>query len=278
MNPLFSAAGHAAVEHSVGSLSVLASQDYQPPSVKDFFFPAIAGSGEWFTKPTLLLVLSSLIVIAFFVAATRRMSVVPGKLQFAGEEAYGFVRNGIARDVIGSHDFLKFLPYLFALFYFLLVNNIYGVIPVLQFPTMSKPGTPYLLAIITWAIFNVVGIRKHGFGGYLKQMTLPPGIPGWVKPLIAVIEFFSTVIVRPLTLSLRLFANMFAGHLILLVFVTGGEYLLLHSSAALKPAGVLSWVLAIVLTFFEALVEFLQAYIFTLLTALYIAGALADEH
>jgi F-type H+-transporting ATPase subunit a len=97
-------------------------------------------------------------------------------------------------------------------------------------------------------------------------------------PLIIPLEFLSNIIVRPATLSLRLFANMFAGHLLLLVFILGAEHLLIDGGPGLKVAGLLSGVLAIVMTFFELLVEVLQAYIFTLLTALYIGGALAEEH
>ena len=106
----------------------------------------------------------------------------------------------------------------------------------------------------------------------------PPGVPKPVYVLLAPIEFVSTVIVRPVTLALRLFANMFAGHLLLLVFILGGEYMLLNENTFLNLMSPFAFGMGIVLTFFEALVQVLQAYIFTLLTALYIAGALADEH
>lgn len=259
---------------------LLASGDgpYQTPSVNDLFLPPFIGNSEYFTKPIALLVLAMIIIAGFFWVTARNAKTVPSKLQFAGESAYGFVRNGIARDVLGSKDFLPYVPYLFALFYFVLVNNLFGIVPFLQFPGTAKVGVPYALAILSWLVFNGVGIKKHGFFGYLKSLV-PPGLPKFLLPYLYLLEFFSTVIVRPITLSLRLFANMFAGHLTLLVFITGGEYLLLHAETTwLRPTGILAWVLAIVLTFFEALIEVLQAYIFTLLSALYIAGALAEEH
>jgi F-type H+-transporting ATPase subunit a len=202
---------------------------------------------------------------------------VPGRGQFIGEMVYGGVRNGIARDVIGR-EFAAYVPLLVTLFTFILVNNLFGIVPFFQFPTMSRVGFPIGLGLVVWVLYNAVGIRRHGLGGYLKQMTLPPGVPLWVLFLLAPIEFFSTVVVRPLTLSVRLFANMFAGHLLLLVFIGGGAYMLHHGPVFVRAAGPLSMAFAIVLSFFEMFIEFLQAFIFTLLVALYISGALAEEH
>jgi F-type H+-transporting ATPase subunit a len=130
---------------------------------------------------------------------------------------------------------------------------------------------------VVYVTYHAVGIRQKGFGGWLKSFV-PSGLPGWLIPLMFVLEFFTFVITRPVTLALRLFGNMFAGHLLLLVFTFGGEYLLLHSTNINKVSGVLSFFFTIVMSVFEILIEFLQAYIFVLLTAVYIAGAVADEH
>ncbi|MGH6927997.1 MAG: F0F1 ATP synthase subunit A, partial [Dongiaceae bacterium] len=206
-------------------------------------------------------------------------AVVPSRAQFAGEQAYNFVRNSIARDIIGSHDFMKYVPYLVALFFFILVNNYFAVIPFVQYPTLSSVGFVYGLAALTWIIYNGVGVRRHGFLGYLKHQSMPPGIKGAVLLLIVPLEFMSNILVRPITLSLRLWANLFAGHILLLLFAIGGEYLILHSDkAAYIPVGVLSLLLGLAVGFLELLVLFLQAYVFTLLTAMYISGALAEEH
>lgn len=253
------------------------SEGFEAPSSSDFELPSFFGHSVVFTKPTLLLVISVVLISAFFILAARRRALVPGKLQFAGEAVYDFVRNGVSRDVIGK-DFQKFTPYLVTLFAFLLVNNIYGIVPLAQFPTMSRIGFPIVLALFSWLIFNYVGIKRHGVYQYFKQMMFPPGVPKPVYILLAPIEFVSTVIVRPVTLALRLFANMFAGHLLLLVFILGGEYMLLNENTFLNIMSPFAFGMGIVLTFFEALVQVLQAYIFTLLTALYIAGALADDH
>jgi F-type H+-transporting ATPase subunit a len=254
-----------------------ADPGYLAPDSREFELEPFLLDSEFLTKPILLVTLSVLMITAFFVLSARKRALVPGKLQFAGEGAYDLVRNGISRDVIG-HDFQKYTPYLVALFSFILVNNIFGILPLAQFPSMSRIGFPIVLAVIAWLVFNYVGIRKHGFVGYFKGIMFPPGVPKAIYPLLAPIEFVSTILVRPLTLALRLFANMFAGHLLLLVFILGGEYMLHNEVLFMRLMSPFAFGMGIVMTFFEALVQVLQAYIFTLLTALYIAGALADEH
>jgi F-type H+-transporting ATPase subunit a len=255
------------------------AEGFKAPGPADFNFPDVTGGGGWITKPVLLLVLSGIIVFAFFYMTSRRAAVVPSKSQFVGEEAYGYIRNSLAREILGSKDFLPFVPYLVALFFFVLVNNLFGVIPFLQFPSFSRVGFAYALAGLTYVLYNGVGIWKHGFVGYLKLQTVPAGVPKAILPLLIPLEFFSNLLVRPITLSLRLFANMFAGHLLLGLFTLGGEYLLIHAhNVAYKPVGVLTYLLGFAVAFLEILIEVLQAYVFTLLTAMYVQGALAEEH
>lgn len=261
-------------------LTVFASAGPPNPGPADFNLPAIFHLGEFgVTKPMLMIIFSAILIFAFTYLAARSAAVVPGKLQFAGEYVYGFVRNGIARDSIGTQHFMAFVPYLFALFLFVLVNNFFGAVPFIQFPTFSRIGYVYALTALTWIIFNAAGIWKHGFIGYIKHQVLPPGVTGPILVLIVPLEFMSNILVRPVTLALRLFANMFAGHLLMILFVLGGEYLLLHSDKiAYAPVGIISLILAIAIAFLEMLIMFLQAYVFTLLTAMYIGGALAEEH
>ncbi|MSZ76927.1 MAG: F0F1 ATP synthase subunit A, partial [Actinobacteria bacterium] len=118
---------------------------------------------------------------------------------------------------------------------------------------------------------------KHGFFGYVKLQCVPSGITGPMLLLLVPLEFMSNILVRPVTLALRLFCNMFAGHLLLILFALGGEHLV-QMGAGYVPVGILSWVLFILVAFLEVLIQFLQAYVFVLLNAMYIAGALADEH
>jgi F-type H+-transporting ATPase subunit a len=263
-------------------------EGFTPPGPGDFNLPPIGPDNTFeflgqtmylgVTKPMLQLVLAAVLVYLFFRAASAKRAMVPGKLQFAGESAYGFVRNSVGRDIIGSHDFMRFVPYLFALFFFILLNNFFGSIPFIQFPTFSRSGMVYSLAILSWVIYNAVGIKKHGFAGYFKLQSVPSGITGPMLLLLVPLEFMSNILVRPVTLALRLFANMLAGHLLLILFALGGEYLLLHGAALVKPVGILAWALFIAISFLELLIQFLQAYVFVLLNAMYISGALADEH
>jgi F-type H+-transporting ATPase subunit a len=267
----------------------LRAEEFQPPGPGDFDLPPVGdGFGsftafgeEWvigITKPMIQLVIAAVLVFGFLYVAAKQRSLVPGRLQYAGEGAYGFVRNSVARDVIGSHDFMRFVPYLLTLFSFILINNLFATIPFFQFPTFSRSGMVYGLAALSWIIYNWVGIKKHGFGGYMKLQCVPANIHGPILALLVPLEFMSNLLVRPVTLALRLFANMFAGHLLLILFALGGEYLLIHGSALVKPVGLLAWVLFIAVAFLEILVQFLQAYVFTLLNAMYLSGALADEH
>lgn len=257
-------------------------EGYVAPGPASFDFsevPLFELGGLAVTKPMVQLILGAVIVFAFFYAAFRRASIVPGRLQFAGEAAYGMVRNSIGRDIIGSKDFAKFVPYLVALFFFLLINNAFASIPAIQFPTFSRASMAYALAGLSWVIYNGVGIHKHGLIGYLKLQSVPSGVSPVMYPLLVPLEFFSNILVRPFTLALRLFATMFAGHLLIILFSLGAEYLIFFSDNPLYiPAGVLSFVAGLVITFLDMLIMFLQAYVFTLLTAMYIGTAIAEEH
>ncbi|TWD75132.1 ATP synthase F0 subcomplex A subunit [Kribbella amoyensis] len=255
------------------------STEFNPPGPDDFNLPPIIDGVEWFTKPVLVAALSVVLIVWFFWGASRKAAVVPTKLQFAGELGYNFVRNSIARDAIGSQEYMKYVPYLCGLFFFILLNNVAATVPLVQFPTFSHIGWAYSAAILSWVIYNAVGIRKHGFLGYLKHQTMPAGVPAWLMPLMIPIEFISNILVRPVSLSLRLFANMFAGHILLLVFVLGGEYMLLHSgSIALGGVGILTLLMGLAIAGLELFVQCIQAYIFVVLSAQYIGSAIAEDH
>jgi F-type H+-transporting ATPase subunit a len=261
----------------VSQLAVESGPGFVPPSTADFNLPPVFGNSAYLTKPVFLVFLSVILISIFFIAASRKAAVVPGKLQFSGEMVYNFVRNNIGEEIIG-HEFMRFVPFLFTLFSFVLVNNVFGIVPFLQFPAMSHVAFPYVLALFSFFIFHYVGIKKQGIGKYLKGIAFMPGVPKAVYILLTPIEIATFFLVRPLTLSLRLFANMFAGHLLLLVFITGGDYMLHDSHLFMKILSPFSFAMGIGMSFFELMVQCLQAYIITLLTALFIAGALADEH
>lgn len=254
-----------------------AGDTFTPPSPADFWQPMF-GSGAWaFTRPMAVSLIITVIVAAWLLIASARASAVPTKGQFYLEYVYNFVRNDIARDMIGSKHFRPFLPLLLALFTFILFNNLAGVIPPFQNPPTARIGFPIALVLVVYLTYHYVGLRKHGVGGYFKSMV-PSGLPGWIVPFIFLIEAITKFAVQPLTLTLRLFGNMMAGHMVLVLFILGGEFLLFHGDGILKAAGIASFAGGVLMTVFEMLIQFLQAYVFTLLTASYIGSSLSDEH
>ena len=262
-----------------GQSIVLAADVPFPPSVEDFFLPSIVPWGAhdsyWVTKITVLLWLAVAILIVFFLVSYRKPQLVPTKKQWLAESIYGFVRNNISIEMIGPRG-VQFAPYLTTLFCFILLMNFFGIVPFLQISPNSHIAFPAMLALISYVLFNYAGIRHHGFVKYFKMALVPPA-PWFILPLLIPIEFFSTFLVRPFALAVRLFANMFAGHMLLLVFTLGG-FALLNANILFLPFSIVSWLMTIALTFLEFLVIVLQAYVFTVLTASYVQGALADQH
>ncbi|HEX8345506.1 MAG TPA: F0F1 ATP synthase subunit A [Actinoplanes sp.] len=257
---------------------VLAADVPFPPTVEDFYPPSIvpwgAHNSYWFTKITAMLWLSVAILIVFFLVANRKPKLVPTKKQWMAESLYGFVRNNIAVDMIGKEG-VRFAPYLATLFSFIFMMNLWAIIPVFQISPNSHIAFPIILALISWVMFIYLGFKKHG-AGYIKHALVPPA-PWFILPILVPIEFFSNFLVRPFSLAVRLFANMFAGHMLLLVFTLGG-FAMINANALLAPISVLSWVMTIALTFLDFAIICLQAYVFTVLTASYIQGSLAEEH
>ena len=253
------------------------SETFVAPGIADFWQPLIGDGAFALTRTMVVFSITALVLCTVLIQISGRLKVVPGRTQFAAEGVYSFVRNSLGRDIIGSKDFKPFIPLLFSLFIVILVNNLYGVVPFIQFPTFSRLGYAVALTAVVYVTYHTVGIRRKGFVGWIKSFV-PSGLPAGIIPVMFVLEFLTFVVIRPATLALRLMGNMLAGHLLLLVFTVGGDFLLLHSTAINKVPGVLSFGMTLVMSAFEILVEFLQAYIFVLLTAVYIAGAVADEH
>lgn len=267
---------HVLAAHAASGCHILSGCGYPAPSIQDFYFRPLFSIGNFhFDKPMLLVLLSTLLVLWFFWAAFRKPQLVPRGIQNLGELGILFVRDQILRPQLGKKGD-NWLPFLSALFFFIWVNNIFGVIPILYFPATSRFEYPAILTAMVWVLYMGIGIWKQGPLGYLKSMTVPEGAPLWLLPLLAPIEFLSNVFVRPLTLSVRLFANMLAGHVLLLVFALATWYLLTFSYELVFSAA--SFAVLIALTLLELLIQLLQAFIFTILTAFYISGAYEPAH
>lgn len=227
-------------------------------------------------KANVLAVLGAVIVVVFFMVAFAKPRLIPGKVQSLGEMAYLFIRDGIARDTIGKAGD-KWVPFLFSIFFLVFMWNIWSIIPGAQFPVTSRIAFPAALALVVWVVYMYLGMKHQGLGKFYTNMMFPPGLPKPIYVLLAPIEFLSNVIIRPFTLAIRLFANMFAGHLLLTIFTVATFYLASFSFVGILGSAT-SFLAVVVLTGFEFLIITLQAYIFTLLTAVYISGSLHSEH
>jgi F-type H+-transporting ATPase subunit a len=256
-------------------------QESYPIGPESFEFKSLAnftlfGLHVQVTRIVTMSFFAVLAISIFFLWALRKPKLVPGRMQFVAESAYGFVRDQVAKDVIGPEG-VRFASYLTTLFVFIFILNLYEIIPLAQTPVTGRIAYPAVLAMITWVLFIAVGIKEQGFGAYWKGALFPPGVPKPLYLLLTPIEFVSTFIFRPFTLAVRLFANMFAGHLLVLIFFSGALYM--WSVGSFQYAfGTVSFLVGIVVTFFELLIISLQAYIFVILTSVYVAESLAEEH
>lgn len=247
---------------------------YGPGTTTYVFQPFFTVGSFAFTKPMLIALVCALLVVWFFWAAFSQPKLVPRGVQNVGEMGITFVRDQILRPMIGKRGD-NYLPFLVALFFFIWLMNLMEIIPVAQFPPMSQIAFPAALMLMVYGTYNYLGIKHQGLGGYFRSM-IPRGVPVGILLILAPVEILQYIIVRPFTLAVRLFANMFAGHLLLLIFTLATWYLLSLSVGLLFS--VTSFVLTIVITAFELLIQALQAFIFTILTAQYIGGSLEAGH
>ena len=253
----------------------------------------IAGIDLSINKAVLYIVLASVITCAAMVWIAKRMQARPNKTQMAVEGVYDLIRRQIVGDNLDERMAAKWFPFLATLFFFILFSNFIGLIPLptntehpidvfgMEIPSFAlyaataNISIPLVLTLVVWFGYNIEGIRKHGFFAYFKTW-LPAGIedmPGAFKAFVFAIEVVSNV-VRLVSLSVRLFANILAGHLLLL-FMGGGLAVLLGISAL----GVLTFPMAFAFYVFEiVIVAGLQAFIFAILTAIYLGGATSEGH
>ncbi|MCZ2838767.1 F0F1 ATP synthase subunit A [Modestobacter sp. VKM Ac-2985] len=270
--------------HALGDVLAVESDPgggFTPPGVGEFFPETLFGFsvlGIQFDIDRIILALwlATAVILVFLVLAARKAEIVPGRLQFIGESGYSLVRDGIARDVVGPKG-LPFAPFLASLFFFILANNALAIIPGIQISPMARFSFPLVLALICWVVYIAVGIKNQGLWPYFRDIMFLPGVPKAAYILVTPLELLQNFIVRPFTLAIRLFANLFAGHMLLVTFALGAVYLFQvgNFSVIFFP---LSALMAIVMTFFELLIIFLQAYVFTMLMGTYLNGSVEAAH
>jgi F-type H+-transporting ATPase subunit a len=262
--------------------------DWHLPPVNELFeFEPFLFEGTpfAFNRVALLILLGVVIAATLMLLAFRKPKLVPGKglrgrLQSAMEGLVEFIRDQIAIETMGQEG-LKWVPLLTTIFMFVWILNLFEIVPGINFPPTSRMAVPAFLALMVYVLFVFQGFKHQGFG-YLKNTLFPPGAPKPVYLLLTPIELISVFIVRPLTLSVRLFANLLAGHIILtLIFLTIHAFLTIPPLTEFSkgfPIGVVALIAAPLLIGFELVVGVLQAYIFTILTAVYIGSSIHADH
>ena len=251
---------------------------FHGPSIGEFFPPAVFSIGSFEVNRVMLVrFVAVLAIILVFWLGTRRMKLIPGRGQSIVEMGLDFVRVNIAEDLLGKKDGARFLPILTSIFFMVLFMNLTGIIPFLNIAGTSVIGVPLVLAIVAYTCFIYAGIKKSP-GSFFRNSLFPPGVPWFLYILVTPIEFVSTFILRPITLTLRLLMNMVVGHLLLVLFFSATAFFLFTAGSWWSLFGIGTFAFGFAFTLFEILVAVLQAYVFALLTAVYIQLAVAEEH
>lgn len=271
----------ALLANAVNLLVQTASSDdgsFHGPSIDEFFPPAIFSIGGFEVNRIMVIrFIAVLAIVLIFWLGTRRMKVVPGRFQSVVEMGLDFVRVNIAEDLLGKKDGRRFLPILTTIFFMVLFMNLTGIIPGLNIAGTSVIGVPLVLAIVAYISFIYAGIKASP-GNFFKNSLFPPGVPKALYIIVTPIEFISTFILRPITLTLRLLMNMVVGHLLLVLFFSATAFFLFTAGSWWSLFGIGTFAFGFAFTLFEILVAVLQAYVFALLTAVYIQLAVAEEH
>jgi F-type H+-transporting ATPase subunit a len=249
---------------------------------EELVFPPLSHILRWkdivpgFNKIGVISILAALITLVIFALAGKGDPLAaPKGIKNLAETLIEFIQKNVIEQTMG-HDGLPWTPFLLSLFMFVFLTNITGIIPTFQMPANARLAAPLFLALIVWIVFIGVGLKHQGIK-YFTSLAWPPGVPTALKPLVGVIELVSTILVRPFSLAVRLFANMMAGHILLFTFALMTKTML-ASVPWLKALSFLPFLMLLFLTAFEVLVAFLQAYIFSMLSAVYIGSSAHPEH
>jgi F-type H+-transporting ATPase subunit a len=262
-----------------GALPAASDGEFHGPSLEEFFPAAVLFEGTPFEMNRIMLIrmLVVVVLVVWLWIATRRMRLVPTRGQVVTEFVLGFVRDNVIISTLGEKDGRRFMPVLMPMFFLIFGMNITGIIPALNMAGTANPGLPIFLAVVAYVLFLYAGIRKHP-GAFFKNSLFPSGVPWPLYFVVTPIEFLSTFILRPVTLAIRLLMNMVAGHMLLVLCFSATHFFLFTAGGLFGLFSVGTLAFGIAFTVFEILVAVLQAYVFTLLTAVYIQLALADEH
>ena len=234
----------------------------------------IGGDTFGINKVVLIYFFAVAITMAIFILGNKKQ-LVPTGAQNVAEMSVEFIDEQIALPTMGT-DGLKWTPYFLSLFFFIFFCNIFEIVPIIQMPATARIALPMFLALLSYVLYHGSGIIEHGPLGYLKHALVPPGVPIALLFLVVPIEFISKFLVQPFSHTVRLFANLLAGHILLVTFaVLSSALWIAQWNVIFLPLPVIA---VIFFTAFEVLVSFLQAYVFTLLAGVYIGAAVSHEH
>jgi F-type H+-transporting ATPase subunit a len=254
---------------------------FHAPGIEEFLgLPALFFEGTPFEINRIILVrlFAIVIMLVLFYLALRKMQRVPGRGQGIAEMALDFVKVQIVDQVLGEKLGRKYLPILAAIFFTVLATNITGIVPGLNIAGTALIGLPLVLGLVAYITFIYAGFSAVGPGKFFKNALLPSGVPWPIYIILTPVEFINIFIVRPVSLALRLLLNMMVGHLLLVLCFSATHFFFLTAEGWLPLFGVGTLLGGFIFTLVELLVALLQAYIFTLLTSVYIQQSVAEEH
>lgn len=251
------------------------------PSVSDFLPPEILFEGTPFAINRIILIriIATVVLLTVMVVTACRAKVVPGRWQAAVEWVLDFVRDNIIYQVMGEIRGRRYIPMITTIFLTVFVFNICGVIPGMNIAATATVTMPLVFALWVFCQYWIAGVREKGIGVFLKEELLPPGVPWPIYIILTPIQLLELLVIRPLSLTIRLFANMIAGHLLLATCLAFAQFYIIESADKLAgvPVGGLWFIGGFVFTLFEMFVAALQAYVFAILATVYINQSYPEE-
>jgi len=254
---------------------------FHAPGITEFLgLPALFFEGTPFEINRIILVrlFAVTVMLILFYIGLRKARRVPGRGQSIAEMALDFVQVQIADQILGKELGRRYLPLLASMFFAIIAMNITGIIPGLNMAGTALIGMPLVLGVVAYVVFIHAGIKQLGAGKFFKNSLVPSGVPWPVYIILTPVEFINIFIVRPISLALRLLLNMMVGHLLLVLCFAATHFFFFTAEGWFGLFGIGTLLGGFIFTLVELLVAVLQAYVFTLLTSVYIQQAVAEEH
>ncbi|MCI1984710.1 MAG: F0F1 ATP synthase subunit A [Bifidobacteriaceae bacterium] len=264
---------------SAAAVTTLAASGPDIPSIDDFLpEPALfAGTPFAINRIILVRIIATLLIVVVLGISAKRAKLIPGRWQGAVEWLIEFVQNSIVYEVMGELRGKRYVPMITTIFLSILVFNLCGIIPGMNIAATATITMPLVFALWCFVQYWIAGIREKGLGHFLKDELFPKGIPWPIYILLSPIQLIELLLIRPFSLTIRLFANMISGHLLVALCFAATQWFFIETSTkAMMPLGILTFAGGAFMTVFEMAVAALQAFIFAILTTAYINMSLPE--